>query len=116
MRSINKYFIIQLVIIIYSLGSILSKLASNEQFLSFNFCLYYGLLLLSLIIYAILWQQILKKTSLTVAYASKATTIIWSILIGYFIFNEKISFNNILGAVIVIIGIVIMVLGEQSNE
>ena len=116
MKPIKKHIILQLVILIYSLGSIASKLASNEPFLSFKFCLYYGLLLLSLVIYAILWQQMLKKFPLTIAYASKATTIIWGMLIGYFIFKEKVTMFNIIGAVIVIIGIIIMVLGGQENE
>ena len=71
---------------------------------------------MSLVIYAILWQQMLKKFPLTIAYASKATTIIWGMLIGYFIFKEKVTMFNIIGAVIVIIGIIIMVLGGQENE
>lgn len=116
MKNISKYLLLQLVILIYAVEAIPSKLASNESFLSTKFCIFYCLALFLLVIYALLWQQILKKFPLTIAYACKATTIIWSILIGYFIFNEKVSFTNILGALIVIVGIIIMVKGEHAND
>lgn len=102
--------------LIYSISNIPSKLAAGESFLSLKFCMFYGLLLLLLVIYAILWQQMLKRFSLTIAYACKATTIIWSMLIGFFIFKEGITFANIIGAIIVMVGIVIMIKGEQTNE
>lgn len=116
MKVVKKYIILQLVILIYVGSSIVSKLASNESFLSFKFCLYYGILLLLLAIYAILWQQVLKEFPLSIAYVNKATTIIWSMLIGYFFFKEQVSLFNIIGALIVIIGIVIMIKGEEKHE
>ena len=116
MEKIKKHIILQLVVLIYAASVIPSKLASNEPFLSFKFCLYYGLIILLLGIYAILWQQVLKKFPLTIAYASKATSIIWCLLIGYFVFNEKITFFNVVGSLLVIIGIIIMVKGGENNE
>lgn len=116
MNKIKKYFILQLVILIYAGSSIASKLASNESFFSFKFCLYYGILLLLLAIYAILWQQVLKKFPLSIAYVNKAATIIWSMLIGHFFFKEQASLFNILGALIVMIGIIIMIKGEEKHE
>ena len=116
MKMIRKYIFLQLVILVYIIGLIPSKLASNEPFLSFKFCLYYGLLFLSLAIYAILWQQILKKLPLTIAYVNKSTTIIWSMIIGFFLFKEKVTIFNIIGAIVVIIGIIVMIKGEHNNE
>lgn len=116
MKTIRKYIILQLVILIYAICCVPSKLASNEQFLSFRFCLHYGLMFLLLVVYAILWQQILKKFPLTIAYANKASAILWSMLLGLMVFNEKITIFNIIGSLIVIVGIIIMIKGEQSHE
>ena len=112
----TEFIILQLVVIVYSLATIPSKLASNEVFLSFRFCLFYGALIVLLGIYAVLWQQILKKFPLTIAYASKATAIIWNMLIGLLVFKERITLFNVIGAFVVVIGIIIMVKGEGSNE
>lgn len=116
MKQIKKYLILQAALLIYAIGSVPSKLASSESFLSFKFCLYYGLLILSLVIYAILWQQVLKKFPLNIAYANKASTILWSMLVGLLLFNEGITVFNIIGSLIVIVGIVIMIKGEQDHE
>ena len=116
MKEIKKYIVIQSAVLVYSLSTIPSKLASNESFLSVKFCVYYGLIVFLLGIYAIIWQQILKRTPLTIAYINKATTIIWSMVIGRVVFSEKITFINIIGAFIVLIGIIITIKGEQENE
>ncbi len=107
------YLKLQLVVAIYASVSIVAKLASGESFLSFRFCLFYGLEILFLFVYAIFWQQILKRFPLNVAYLSKATTIIWGIVIGYFVFNEAVSLTNIIGSVIIVAGIILVVSGEN---
>lgn len=99
---------------IYSLGSVCSKLASQNDFLSFRFCVYYGLVLLDMMVYAILWQQILKKLPLTVAFANKAVTIIWGIIWGMLMFNEPVNIKKVIGGIIIIAGIVLVV--KDDNE
>ena len=64
--------------------------------------------LLSLGVYAIIWQQIIQKTDLSVAYTNKAMTIFWSMLWSFLIFKEKITWNNILGVVIIFTGILLV--------
>ena len=75
MKKAIPYIVLHLIILIYSLGGICSKTAASKDFLSFEWILFYGLVLLSLGIYAVLWQQVLKKVNLNVAYASKAVTL-----------------------------------------
>ena len=65
--------------------------------------------ILALGIYAIVWQQLLKHISLTTAFCNKAVTIIWGMLWGVLIFSETITWNMIVGAVIVIAGVVMVV-------
>ena len=111
----KKFLILHIALLIYSIGAIFSKLASDQSFLSFPYFFYMGLLFLSLVIYAIVWQQVLKRVPLNVAFANKGITIVWSMIFGYFLFHEKITVMNIVGSLIVIAGIVVMVLGG-SNE
>ncbi len=78
--------------------------------------MWYGLMILILGIYAILWQQILKQMSLTVAFANKAISIVWGMVFGAVIFSEKITFNMILGSLIVMAGIVLVVTDEYKDK
>ena len=116
MKKIKPFIILHLILILFSTGGIISKLASGQQFLSLNFCLLYGALLLILGVYALLWQQILKQIPLTIAYANKAAAIIWGMLWGVLFFKETISFRNIIGAVIVLAGVILMVTGEDKKH
>lgn len=111
------YFILlQVAIFIMSLGGVCSKLAGREKFLSTKFILYYGLLLLILFAYAIIWQQVLKEISLSVAYGSKGVGILYVILWGTLIFDEVITWNMILGIVLVLIGVYILTFHELKEE
>lgn len=113
-KMIKYYVYLHGLLMVYSLGSVCSKLASQNDFLSPKFCIFYGLVLLDMMIYAILWQQILKKLPLTVAFANKAITIIWGILWGMLIFNESITPAKILGGIIIIAGIILVV--KDDND
>ena len=73
--------------------------------LSFKFILFYGLEVVILGIYAILWQQVIKKYDLSVAYANKAVTLLWALLWSVLLFNEKLKWNHIVGVAIVMVGI-----------
>jgi drug/metabolite transporter (DMT)-like permease len=99
---------LQFSIVILSVTGILAKRASAVGFLSRDFIIYYGLEILVIGIYAILWQQIIKKFELSVAYANKGTIIIWTFIWAVLFFQETITINNILGAVLVIAGIVMV--------
>lgn len=104
-NNISEYVFLHVVLVIYSLGSVCSKIAAEQEFLSFKFFIAYGAVLIILFGYAIVWQQILKKFDLTVAFANKAVVIVWGILWGMLLFNEKITWNMVLGAIVIMIGI-----------
>ena len=86
---IKSYILLHIVLLLYSMGGICSKLAAGQSFLSLKFILFYGILLLNLAVYALLWQQILKRLPLVTAYANKAITVIWGMLWGYLFFQEQ---------------------------
>jgi drug/metabolite transporter (DMT)-like permease len=92
---------LQLSILILSLAGIFAKKASAVDFLSVEFLIYYGLIIFIMGVYAILWQQIIKRFELSVAYANKGSLIIWTFIWAVIFFQETITLNNILGAVLV---------------
>ena len=97
------------LLMFFSLGGIFSKLASRQPFLSLKFILCYGILLLIMFVYAIGWQQVIKRLPLTTAYANRAVTIVWGIIWGLLIFNEKLNAGKVIGAFIVIAGVILYV-------
>lgn len=116
MRKIKPYLILNLILFFYSLGSICSKIASGKQFLTFEFILFYGLSLFTLAVYALLWQQVIKKVPLNIAYANKAITLVWGMIWGAVVFKEQITLANIIGAVVVLAGVLLMVTGGEKKD
>lgn len=110
----KKYVYLHIMLMIFSLGEVCSKLASQQEFLSFRFILFYGLLLLSLFLYAVCWQQVLKVMPLTTAYANKSVIIIWGMVWGAIIFNEVITLKMIIGALIIMAGVYLMVCEDEQ--
>ena len=106
--GIKDIILLQTVFFIYSINSIVAKLASEQESFSFMFIMYYGLELVILGIYALLWQQIIKKFELSVAYANKAVTLIWGMIWGSLLFKEQITLTKAAGILLVITGIVIL--------
>lgn len=114
-----KYFIfLHIILIISSITGIISKLASKQEFLSFKFIILYGSMIAILGVYAICWQQIIKRLPLTTAYTNKAVTVIWGIVFGRLFFDETITIKQVIGAVIIIVGIVLFVRADKevSND
>lgn len=106
--AVKDIFFLQAVIVIFTISSVIAKFASGSDFMSAKFFLFYGLEILVLGIYAILWQQVIKKFELSIAYANKAMGLLWTLVWAVVIFKNKITFNNILGVIIVIAGIIIL--------
>lgn len=113
-EKIKSYIGLHLLLLFYSLGAVCSKMAGKTEFLSITFILFYGLVLLDLFVYAIVWQQILKKLPLVTAYANKAVTVIWGLVWGMLIFKETITIWNIVGAIIIIFGIYMVVKADAN--
>ncbi len=107
------FIILHIELLLFSLGGMCTKMAAQYKFLSLGFILFYGLVILNLGVYAIVWQQIIKKLPLNTAYSNKAVTIAWGILWGFLFFQETIKWNMILGAAIVILGVIIVVRADE---
>ncbi len=117
MGSKLKYLIIlHIILAVYSLTGIASKFAGGEKFLSFRFILYYGIVLFGLFVYALAWQQVIKHMPLISAYANKGVTVIWGLIWGYVVFSEEITVRKLIGAAVIICGIVFIVTADAKEE
>ena len=114
--KIKVLFLLHLMLMIYSMSGICSKLASQQEFLSLRFCFYYGVVILLLGLYAIGWQQIIKRLPLTTAFANKAVTVVWGIIWGAVFFHESVTVGKIVGAMLVIIGVVIYARTDEGEN
>lgn len=114
--SLGAFILLQVALFIVSFGAVCSKMAGRQEFLSFNFFVFYGALILILFIYAILWQQVLKKISLVIAYACKGIGIIYGIIWGMAFFNEELTWKMVTGAILVLIGVYIFIFGEIKES
>ncbi len=106
-KKFQTILLLHIMLMIYSMSGICSKMAAKQQFMSLSFCFYYGIIIMLLGFYAVGWQQIIKRLPLTTAFANKAITVVWGIVWGILFFNETISWAKILGACCVIIGVII---------
>lgn len=114
--KMKDILMLQAIFLIYSINSIVAKLASGEERFSIMFFVFYGIELGILGVYAVLWQQAIKRFELSVAYANKAVTLIWALIWGKLIFNERITISKIAGILLVIAGIVILNSGKEAEE
>lgn len=115
MKNIKTYLLLHLLMLVYSFSPICSKLAGQQAFLSPAFFLYYGAVIFLLGVYAILWQQIIKRLPLTTAYANKAITVIWGMIWGAMIFKEAITWQKLLGAIIIVVGVVLYATSDKEE-
>ena len=101
------------MLMVYSMSGICSKLAAGESFLSARFCIYYAVIIVLLGVYAIGWQQVIKRIPLTTEFANKAGTVVWGIVWGWFFFGESITSGKLIGAGMVIAGVVLFAKSDE---
>ena len=104
LKNIKKYFLLYFCFFIYSISTLCAKFASNQE-MPIKILVYMGLEVVCLGIYALIWQQVLKKFSLVTAMASKGIVVIFNLIWSILLFKEVITIYNIIGAVIIIGGI-----------
>lgn len=112
--KIKTLFGLHLLLMVYSVSGIFSKLASQQSFLSWPFVLYYGAIIALLGVYAIGWQQIIKRLPLTTAFANRAVAVVWGIIWGVVFFGESVTVYKMVGAIFVIGGVALF--AKADNE
>jgi len=111
--DMKQLIVLQLIIVIYTISSVMAKMASVSETLE-KLIFFFGLDLLFLGIYAICWQQMIKIFPLSVAYANRAMALLWSAVWAKIIFGENISVRQIVAIIIVIAGM--MIINTEKEE
>lgn len=111
--KVKDYLALHGIIFLYSFVVLSSKLASGYPFLSRGFIFYYVVLNLMSTIYAIVWQQVIKRIPLNTAYATKSMGILWGVLWGSLFFMEKVTPMMVVGSLTIVIGIFLVVNADE---
>lgn len=112
-KDIKSFLLLYAALFLYSFGGVFSKKAATFSPLSAHFLFYYGMVLAILILYAVLWQQVLKRLPLTTAFSNKAVTVVLGMAWGASFFSEKITLGMIAGAAIIVVGICVTVTADE---
>lgn len=94
--------------LLYSLTAVLSKSAARSGLFSARFFLFVGLLLLALCIYAIVWQQLIKRIPLSTAYPFKGIVVVYNLVWAALLFGERITLANVIGSLLILSGIFVV--------
>ena len=109
MDKLKSYIQLHLNILLFSLTGVFSKLASQEYnkhgLTGWMLYLFLFLMVANCGVYAIAWQQVIKKFELTTAYANKSVYLLWSQIWAVVIYKENLSVQNIIGILVVLIGV-----------
>ncbi|MGI6217187.1 MAG: transporter [Coriobacteriales bacterium] len=114
--KVKSLFALHILLMVYSTSTIFSKMASGVPFPSLEFFLYYGAVLLLLAVYALGWQQILKRMKLTTAFSNKAVTVVWGIIWGVVFFAEPVTPLKVLGAAMIVAGVVLFSYADVESD
>lgn len=107
-RNIIAFFLMHLGFLVYSLSTILAKFAARYEVFSIIWFFLYAGVVCVLGIYAIIWQQVLKRFTLSFGMCNKSMTIIWGMILSFIFFGEEITIKKIAGACIILCGIVML--------
>lgn len=113
--KIFNIILLQMIVIIYTINSIIAKFATKAEPLSLEFFLFYAGEVCVLGVYAICWQQMIKRFDLSVAYANRSMAILWTALWSVLIFKESLSIKQMAGIILVVIGTVVVNLQPGSD-
>jgi multidrug transporter EmrE-like cation transporter len=94
--------------LLYACVGICTKMASQQEMLSWTYGLWFMAAVAVIALYALLWQQVLRRIELSTAYMFKGTALIFTMLIAALLFGETITVPNIIGSAIIITGIVLL--------
>lgn len=113
---LRALLLLQFAVFIYSLNTICGKMASNEQPMSAAFIAWLFAEVAALGVYAIFWQQAIKKIELSVAYANKAVGLLWALLWSVLLFSDRVTWGKVVGLVLVIAGTIVMNIGASDDN
>ena len=113
MEKIKNIVLLQGIVIIYTISGVMSKQASASGGDIGRFMFFFGMEFLMLGVYAVLWQQMIKRFELSAAYANRSMALVWSMVWAAVYFGNTITVKNITGVLLIVAGIVIINTGKE---
>ncbi len=108
LKKLKNILLLQGVVVVYTISGVMSKNASASKGDSVRFLFFFGMEFVILGIYALLWQQIIKRFELSVAYANRSMSVLWSMVWAVVLFHDSITLHNIIGVLLVTAGTIII--------
>lgn len=109
----SRFIMLLFGVLLYSFIAVVSKLAAGFPAFSLGFIFYWGISLGMALIYSLIWQLVLEKIPLVVAYPvvylRDVLVLLWSLLI----FKEAVSLTQFAGAALIIIGVGVSQIGHK---
>ena len=93
--------------LVYACTAIFTKMASRQEIFSLSYLLWIAGAVGVLGVYALLWQQVIARMPISTAYMFKGTSLIFVLVFSASLFGEAITLDNVIGAVIIIVGIIL---------
>lgn len=110
-----SYILLVLAVAIYACTGAFTRFASMSPFLSWQYILCVIGAVGVIGIYAIIWQQLIQRMDISLAYMFKGLGVVFALLICHYVFDEVITMKNIVGAVIIIAGITLFAWSDRKE-
>lgn len=108
-KRIQNFIFLHISIFIFALSGVANKMSSGflaeKGIFSKEFIFYFGLYGILTIIYAVSWQISLEKYKLSFLYMNRSFYMVWTQLFAVLIFKNEIYFCNIVGLLLIIMGV-----------
>ncbi len=105
-----------LAIAIYSTVGIMTRCAAMYPFLSWQYISFVVGAVGILGVYAIIWQQLIQRMNISLAYMFKGLGVVFALLICHYVFGEVITLKNTIGALIIIGGITLFAWADAKEK
>jgi drug/metabolite transporter (DMT)-like permease len=109
---LKRFLLLQSGYLVFSFAGAMLKFASRHPFFSPRYLAFCAGSLLCVFFFALIWQQVLRKYDLMTAYAWRGVLFLWTFLWSVLFFGEIVTANNVLGAGIILAGMMLVVRGE----
>lgn len=113
MNKTVQYISLVLVYLFYAGISVIMKYTGLQQPLTIEWCVGFVLLVATLGVYAIAWQQILKRIELGVAYMFKGLSLFFIMVLLAICYGEPITPIKLVATGIIMVGVTLY---AKSNE
>lgn len=103
-KRTTDYLILYFAFLAYSFSAVCAKMAALQT-KRMSMLLFFAAEIIFLGIYALIYQQALKRFTLVVAMSNKGITVILSLIWSVLLFGETVGVFNVVGALFIILGI-----------